>query len=759
MDRMNGKGAAELFSDNPATQEPKAHPCLDAVQHNATEQPKEPASSNVRLDWALRYAEKGWFVFPGKKDAKRGKLPRVRWGKGLSEYVPGVPLNDFAATQDPNLIRAWWKTWPDAEIGVDTGRSSLIVLDVDMKNGKNGEEALRFWMDLYTLPPTLEQVTPSGGRQLFFKAEELCRSITGADGLDVRSRGGMVFVPSGSKDRTWKDENTPVSAAPDWLPQAFSPRARTSTGETSALPGLWTTEDLEEALDQLNVEKFSDEEAWRNLMMAAHQATNGEGEEAFVDWSVGDPDYADQEHTIRDRWHSLNAGRAGGITYKLIFQKLNDPSFRSDRYEPDWQPRCERPVLPENDFDALPAEVGGSATRILRTKDGIPKNTFSNCLHLLRISNLGLAFNEFSQRYVLTASRLPWARDMGRELTDDMIRVIRHYLLVQYQLEASKDNVFEAAFTLARENPFHPVRDYLSGLKWDGISRLDGLLSTYFGAEDTPYTRAVGSKTLIAAVRRVRQPGCKFDTITILEGAQGTFKSSGIRALSPEPAWFSDAEFNRVESKDAVLSMQGVWIIELGEMSVLGASEVESLKAFASRQVDRIRAPYARITEDLPRQCIFIGSTNRSGYLRDQTGNRRFLPICTGTINLDGIVEDRDQLWAEAAHREANGEALELPQDVWAAAAEHQEDRLVEDPWVDLIRAFLEGQDEGGTITSPIDRVFTATLLEYALRLEPGRQAQVSSKRLREVMEQRLGYKYTKNLRIDSKKGAGYEKV
>lgn len=754
MDFLNENGAAEPCLNGPTA--PVSTKSLDADQHNSAPQPKEPASPNTRLDWALRYVEKGWFVFPGKRDGNRGKLPLVRWGKGRAEYVPNMDLCLFAASRDPNLIRAWWRRWPDAEIGVDTGRSSLIVLDVDVKDGKKGEEALEFWTNLCgPLPSTLEQSTPSGGRQLFFRAEELCRSTVGADGLDVRSRGGMVFVPSGSSDRAWKDEAALVSAAPDWLSKAFSRPPRTSS---SAEPGLWTPEDLEEALDQLNVERFSNHDLWFNMMAAAHQATNGDGEEAFVVWSLGDPEYADDEHIIRYRWHSLNAGREGGITYKLIFEKLKDPSYRSDRYEPHWLPRHERPLAPEDDFDALPAEVGSSGIRLQRTKDGIPKNTFANCLHLLRISNLGLAFNEFSQRYVLTAPDLPWRTDVGRELTDGMIRVLRHFLLEQYKLEAKKDNVAEAAFTLARENPFHPVKDYLSDLKWDGISRLDSLLSTYFGAEDMPYTRAVGAKTLIAAVRRVRQPGCKFDTITVLEGSQGTFKSSGIRALSPDPAWFSDSEINRVDSKDAVLTIQGAWIIELGEMSVLGASEVESLKAFASRQVDRIRAPYDRTTMDFPRQCIFIGSTNRNAYLRDQTGNRRFLPIRTGVIDLNAIGRDRDQLWAEAAHREAAGEALELPQEVWAEATEQQEERLVEDPWVDLLRDFLDGRGDAEPNFGPTDRVHTAELLESALKIEAGRQAQSISKRLREVMEQRLGWSYKKSLRIGSKVGAGYVK-
>ena len=171
---------------------------------------------------------------------------------------------------------------------------------------------------------------------------------------------------------------------------------------------------------------------------------------------------------------------------------------------------------------------------------------------------------------------------------------------------------------------------------------------------DNAYVRAIGAKTLIAGVKRVRQPGCKFDNVIVLEGSQGSGKSSFVKLLSPHVEWFSDSPIGNTESKDAPLSLQGRWIIELGEMSVLSKSGVEALKAFVSSSIDHVRRPYGRLHEELRRQCIFIGTTNQATYLKGPdkaTGASG--PLKVGVIDLDALIADRDQLWAEAAAREA----------------------------------------------------------------------------------------------------------
>jgi hypothetical protein len=230
---------------------------------------------------------------------------------------------------------------------------------------------------------------------------------------------------------------------------------------------------------------------------------------------------------------------------------------------------------------------------------------------------------------------------------------------------------------IAFDNRRNPVGEYLDTAQaaWDGTPRLDTVLSAYFGAEDTELHRAIGPIVFIAAVRRIRKPGCKFDEILILESEQGQNKSSAWRALAVSDRWFTDDLQIGARTKEVLEVVEGVWIAELSELRGMKASEVEGIKAFASRQEDRARLAYGRYTTYRPRRFIMVGSTNDRKYLRDGTGNRRFWPVATGRIDLERIRADRDQLWAEAAVREAAGESIRLDPSLWQAAAAVQAER------------------------------------------------------------------------------------
>jgi hypothetical protein len=240
---------------------------------------------------------------------------------------------------------------------------------------------------------------------------------------------------------------------------------------------------------------------------------------------------------------------------------------------------------------------------------------------------------------------------------------------------------------LARRDTFHPVRDYLDGLTWDRTPRLDTWLTTYGGADDTAYTRAVGALFLLAAVRRVRAPGCKFDELLILESEQGRLKSQALRALCPDEAWFSDDLPLGVAAKQVIEATAGKWIIEASELHGYSNAEVERLKGTLARQVDGpVRLAYGRLSVEVPRQFVMAGTTNRlTDYLRDSTGNRRFWPVRITQFDLAALKQDRDQLWAEASEREALGESIRLPQDLWAAAGVQQDARREVDPWEELL--------------------------------------------------------------------------
>jgi predicted P-loop ATPase len=215
------------------------------------------------------------------------------------------------------------------------------------------------------------------------------------------------------------------------------------------------------------------------------------------------------------------------------------------------------------------------------------------------------------------------------------------------------------------------------------VQRIDTWLSAYLGAEGTEYARAVGSRWLISAVARILRPGAKADCCLILEGQQGIRKSTALRTLAGE--FFTD-ELADLGSKDAAMQTRGVWIIELSELDNLSHSEVARIKAFMSRTTDRFRPPYGMRLVESPRQCVFAGTVNHSTYLRDETGGRRFWPITCGRIDVEALVRDRDQLWAEAKARfDAGGVWWLDSEELVRMASDEQTERYEGDPWEEVI--------------------------------------------------------------------------
>lgn len=243
---------------------------------------------------------------------------------------------------------------------------------------------------------------------------------------------------------------------------------------------------------------------------------------------------------------------------------------------------------------------------------------------------------------------------------------------------------------------FHPVRDYLGGLIWDGISRLDNLLTDYLGVvptspEHEKYVRAVGRNTLLAAVARIMFPGCKVDQVLILEGPQGTGKSTFVSILAGP--WFTDT-MPDLRSKDASDHLRGTWIVELPELSQLSKSraEVEDIKAFLSRREEKFRPAYGRHEVIYARQNIFVGTTNADDYLRDATGNRRFLPVKIVQLDKAKLINDRDQLWAEAYEAVRLGEPWYMDASTEAFARQEQADRMADDPWSEKLQDYALGK-------------------------------------------------------------------
>jgi predicted P-loop ATPase len=299
-----------------------------------------------------------------------------------------------------------------------------------------------------------------------------------------------------------------------------------------------------------------------------------------------------------------------------------------------------------------------------------------------------LSFDRFANRGLIEADMF------GGKIKIDDASIVRLWLEIEsrHGFRPGKDYFWCFVLDQARQNSFHPVLDYLSGLTWDGQPRLDAWLIDYAQAEDSKYTRAVSSLPLIAAVRRVRQPGCKFDEMLVLEAPQGYNRSSALNALAVRDEWFTDDVPLNSKSKEVIEQLSGKWIAESCELKGMRRGEVEQIKAMLSRRIDTARLSYDRVQTEYPRQSIFIGTTNSAEYLRDMTGDRRFWPLAVGRFDLDKLKANRDQLWAEAAHREARGESIRLPKELWEAAGEQQEQRRIDDPFTDVIAEKLAGQ-------------------------------------------------------------------
>jgi Virulence-associated protein E len=356
----------------------------------------------------------------------------------------------------------------------------------------------------------------------------------------------------------------------------------------------------------------------------------------------------------------------------------------------------------------------------------------------------------------------------GEVLADALIGRLREYCI-----NASDDHrdptlktVREAAEALCDGNRFDPEKDWLNALKWDGVARIDLLLTGYCGVEDTPLARAVGRKFIIAKVLRALYPGCLHDWALVLEGPQGAGKTSVARILAGSPDRILDAPIMHEKPQVQQEALRGRTVQEIAEMSDMRRADTNTIKAYMSRTHDRARPAYAHSPRDQPRRCVYLGTTNDAQYLPDED-NRRFYPFKVGFIDLAALHRDREQFHAEALEAVRTGEDAVVPKHLWAAAAKEQRKRRIEDPWEDVLgdairheiarnakyKAAVARKAKGiradelpSRQIREIDHkgskvwfVSSAAILTDILRIEPAQQHGAAGRRARAVMG-RLGW-------------------
>lgn len=303
-----------------------------------------------------------------------------------------------------------------------------------------------------------------------------------------------------------------------------------------------------------------------------------------------------------------------------------------------------------------------------------------------------MAFDQFAKMEAALRD-LPWRKaKKGEFLTDVDSSQLREYIESKYDVSCLGSNFSYAETNMMANNGFHPIKQYLGGLVWDGMPRVDTLLSTYLGAEDNELTRAMSRKVLAAAVTRIYEPGAKFDYVLTFSGDEGIRKSTFINILGGE--WFSDSFGDISKEKSAEESLQGVWFMEVGELEGFKRGSVEKVKHFITKRDDQFRVAYGKRKERFPRQCIFFATTNEPEFLIATTGNRRFWIVDVYKVwskeLYDQLIRERDQIWAEAVTIYKTGELLYLSEELEEEAKKRQESKEVSDPRDERIQWYLD---------------------------------------------------------------------
>jgi hypothetical protein len=730
----------------------------------------KPSAPPIDAEQMAPYVECGWQAIPLHRPTD------VSDWHGKKRKDGKRPLDKEWTTKSYDSAKVIAQAVRDGRnVGIRLTAAQLVI-DVDPRNGGDaGFAALcrDLGLDADEWPRV---ITGSGGSHFYMTKDERAEIGVALDqypGVEFKTEGSQVVAAGSVHPETlmqyeWDVLNPSLpqaKPAPASLMELVAKKPSAAAGG-----GEHTPAEIAVMLAVLDASQFRDHGMWLELMMACHHASGGLAKEEFLDWSASDPDYTDARGVNGGRWESLNAGGEGSkVTYRTLYKIITDaghadaiprPSAAEDFADADEAADAEDPV----------ASVASRGLTVNR--NSVAADSAANALRAVAASGLKPAWDELAQKVVFRDDPLPWPEKFGRALDDNVLRIIRLSLMERYQgndFQPSRENLFEAVTTVALGNSFNPVIEYLAGLTWDGVPRVERLFGDYMNCGSGEYERAVSRCFMVGAVRRMRSPGSKFDTMPILRSPQGWNKSTALKALFGAD-WLTDAELGDLNGKDAAIQIRGVWAVEFPEIDSLRRAEVGTLRAFCSRPVDRIRDPYERVSKDVPRRCVFVGTVNEGGFLKDQTGNRRFWPLTVSErIDVAKIVAHRDQLWAEASAMEAGGERDVLPEWLWPIAAQRQAAEESADPWADVLDDFLASRawehamhdpasmEDGDVAPPPGNKVHTAELY-VALGLEVSKMPGTVSQRLRTVMEQRLGWHYRESLRIGSRVRAGYER-
>ena len=597
------------------------------------------------LNAALSYASKGWHIFPVTPNKK---IP----------YGSLVSKGHLNATTSADQITKWWTEAPNANIGLNLEASGLVCIDVDSYKPDCGFGD--FIKDKH-LPQTLTQKSASGGTHYIFKANSgdsypgtLCK------GVDIKYNGYILLSPSNFNGRPyeWQNDLEPAQA-PDWLAKQLP---KVAEPKTPLLPMY--------SFKQPRLLEVIANEGWHNTVLkrVGSMVACGEDDEAIHRFT---DDLTLEGYSLEDTraevQRMIDGARAKGFGTELAQE---------------------------------------SSAELIKSSRGDVINNHHNVYVTLRDSAWGqvFAFNELAGTKMVLA-KPPGERGnpsffKPREIKDSDYSRVAKWCNKNGLPTVNKSVIIDCVQELCEEKIISPVRHYLEELQFDPTChepQLSHWMERYLGAkpgspEERQYIEAVSRLSLVQAVARALDPGCKADSVPILEGGQGIGKSTAIRVLHGAE-WFGDA-LPPMGTKDASDYLRGLWGIELAELSFQRKAEIEVQKAFISRREERFRPAYGREEIVYPRRCVFWGTTNRTDYIKDDTGNRRFLPIRTTKVDFEGLKASRDMLWAEAVYYYNQGEQYWLSEELVVYANEQTNERIEEDPWVEVVQTMLRNRKE-----------------------------------------------------------------
>lgn len=607
-------------------------------------------SDATMMEAALSFAKMGLAVFPL---VERDKVPAIAGGF-------------TKATTDPEQIEAFWGYRPECNIGIATGGMSrgLVVIDLDVKDEEDGVSALRSWEASHgELPETATVVSGSGGMHLYYFANEpIGCSVNKELGVDIRGDGGYAVAPP--------------SVHPNGRPYEF-----------------------EEYLEDAPIAK-ADSNVYAFIRHVQRDSNGSKGKRFELPKSIGE---GERNDTLMRYAASL---QSRGEDDDLILAALEGAN----------KMRC-TPPLPEADLVKIVRSVCGRYAKgdgrptagtpacvrglLRRSGNGNMVQSIDNVVTVLaNDSALAGRFYYDARAYTrMVTAPLPWDSEPAeRQVRDSDYTGLACYLEREYGL-MSKQKAMDAVMTVCDQNRRNLVTEWLDSLVWDGEERMDWLLPMFLGCDADDYSVGAIRMLMYGAIARAYRPGTKFDYMPVLIGPQGIGKSMFVRRLCGNDAWYCD-NLNTLEGDTAAEKLRGMWFVEMAELlAVKKQSAVEAVKAFITSMTDTLRPKYGRETEQRPRACVFVGTTNNGQFLTDTTGNRRFLPIECGRHEAGKSLFDADtpawfeQAWAEAVTKfKRDAPVLTLDKRLEEYAMKQQESCLEDDPRIGLIQEYLNNR-------------------------------------------------------------------